>query len=103
MFLILQFLVQQENLMKEVAYHFVIDLKIKQSHVGFALLKNILHYLIHSISRDNQLPVLILVVNYIYLINGDINCNGESTVILIVMVNCAIQSSSFNTGVGREQ
>ena len=45
---------------------FVIDVQIKPSHVGFALLKNILHYLIQSISRDNQLPVLNRVVNCIY-------------------------------------
>ena len=39
---------------------FVVDLQIKQFHTGFALLKNILHYLIHSFSqqRFNQLPVL---------------------------------------------
>ena len=49
---------------------FVINLQIKQSHIGFALLKNILHYLIDSFNqqRCDQLPVLNIAVNYIYLI-----------------------------------
>ena len=59
--------------------HFVIDLQIKQFHIGFALLENILYYLIHSFKqqRCNQLPVLNIVVHYIYLINSHIKCSGE--------------------------
>ena len=57
---------------------FVIDVQIKPSHIGFALLKNILHYLTHSVSRDNQLPVLnIAVIIYLSL-----------TVVFTIMMNC---------------
>ena len=60
---------------------FVIDLQIKQSLIGFALLKNILHYLIRSFNqqRCNQLPVLNIARDKLHLFDfhGNIKCSDE--------------------------